>query len=199
MIFDLCGLSKMTKCIVSNNCWGFCFYSSVWKIPYNTPFVGAYILPDEYITLLENITLLFENKATVCRITRLGEKVSFPIVSYPGVDVRFIHNEHTNDEEVLEKWNERLKRMPTDPSSWYFKFDDRDGCTEELMARFRDLPFPNKIAFVLAGKYNALVHSTNYILEVPCNYGDSVMSGDQLWNYTASNEKYMQKIAEWLG
>jgi uncharacterized protein (DUF1919 family) len=40
-------------CIVSNNCWGAHVYQTLER-PYQTPFVGLFLMPDDYLNLLEN-------------------------------------------------------------------------------------------------------------------------------------------------
>lgn len=192
--------NESMRWIVSNNCWGSCFYSQVWNMPYQTPFVGAYILPDEYVTLLENIQCLWAKPATVSRVTKKNEQLTYPMIhiSIPGtegVDVRFIHHGHASNDSVLHKWNERLNRMPRDPSCWHFKFDDRDGCTQEHITRFLHLPFRKKILFVVEGK---IPSETNDVVEIPSFGQDTVMQGDHLWIYTMRQSDCARKINTWL-
>ena len=43
----------MVLSIISNNCWGSEYYKEQ-KIEYNTPFVGLFVEPDDYLALLAN-------------------------------------------------------------------------------------------------------------------------------------------------
>lgn len=60
---------------------------------------------------------------------------------YMGYDLKF-----TTEEEAKAKWNERAKRMDYD--KLFILFTDRDGCTEQDIIEFDNLPYENKVVFV---------------------------------------------------
>lgn len=134
-----------TFSIISNNCWGGGVYQEL-RVPYNTPTIGLYFYPDDYIKFLKRLkyyctdaTLSFTNvskwKNYVCQ---------YPIgLLDDEIEIHFLH--YKSEEEAKEKWDRRKHRMNW--NSLYIKMDDRDGCTGEHCAMFDKLPFTNKILF----------------------------------------------------
>lgn len=141
-------LQGQTFCVISNDCWGAEIYRHL-NLPYQTPFVGLYIMAPCYINLLENIektlfsTLTFKeiSKYTSCNELRL--KKNYPIgVIGDDIEIHFLH--YHSKEEAFETWNKRLKRI--DLNHLFVKLDSsKDLCTPELTKRFIELPFKNKL------------------------------------------------------
>ena len=52
---------------------------------------------------------------------------------------------YADEEEATQKWERRLKRTHWD--NLYFKFNDNDACTYELMKEFEELPYKSKVIF----------------------------------------------------
>ena len=63
--------------------------------------------------------------------------------SLDDIELHFLH--YADEEEATKKWNRRLKRMHWD--NLYFKFNDNDACTYELMKEFEELPYKSKVIF----------------------------------------------------
>ena len=61
------------------------------------------------------------------------------------IELHFLH--YADEEEATQKWERRLKRMHWD--NLYFKFNDNDACTYELMKEFEELPYKSKVIFSL--------------------------------------------------
>ncbi|WP_245150281.1 DUF1919 domain-containing protein, partial [Streptococcus pneumoniae] len=53
------------------------------------------------------------------------------------IELHFLH--YADEEEATQKWNRRLERIHWD--NLYFKFNDNDACTYELMKEFEELLF----------------------------------------------------------
>ena len=59
------------------------------------------------------------------------------------IEIHFLH--YKTEKEAKSKWNRRVKRINW--NNLYIKMDDRDGCTLDIIKRFDQLPFKNKIFF----------------------------------------------------
>lgn len=136
--------------IISNNCWGGHFYRG-FQIPYDSPTIGLYIFPQDYLKMcyqlkyymsldLQFITieqskykeLLFERNEQHVPIGLLGD-----------VEIIFLH--YHSKEEAYEKWNRRKNRIHWD--NIYFKFSQMNGCCEEDLIAFDNLPTEKKFVF----------------------------------------------------
>lgn len=182
-------------CVVSNNCWGYCYCKHVWRIPYNTPFVGVFLFPEDFLSLLENPMTLFEEEPYIDYESKHGGTKWHPVIHYNKFEIQCVHE--TRPEVMLETWKRRVQRMPRDPSEWRIKFDDRDGCTMDHVERFAALPYRRKILFV---HDRNLPEATRHdcVIAVRENMEGVVPSGNVLWDITKRNE-YAPVIEDWMG
>jgi uncharacterized protein (DUF1919 family) len=177
--------------IVSNNCWGAEIYKEL-GIAYNTPFVGLYLFPEDYIQLLKNLhkylntKLIFTDKSKylVANIDRQTSK--YPIGLLNDVEIHFKHYKSQN--EARNKWERRIKRVNYD--SLFVEFSDRDGIDQLLYKKLLSLPYKNVVCFVSSTKYN----SKKTVLIKDCINDERVMDGKILYTYS---KKYFD-IAKWL-
>lgn len=134
--------------IISNNCWGGFMYQSC-GIRYNTPFIGLYMYAPEYIKMLQNLKtnlkqpIRFINQEQSKYKQLYSDKFIIGVLGNTGIEIVFMH--YKSEEEVLCKWNRRLKRLNF--NNLIVKFSDTDECTDELIKEFNSLPFKNKICF----------------------------------------------------
>lgn len=143
--------------IISNNCFAGIVYQH-FNMEYNTPTVGLYLFPKEYIKFVKrfsyymNLKLDFiDAKASkyydvLCK--RNQEKAIIGILD--DIEIVFLH--YKTKEEVLEKWERRKNRLS---KNIIFKFNDQNGAEYEDIKQFDKLPVENKICFT-AKKYNEL-------------------------------------------
>lgn len=142
---------RLTGCefvLVSNNCWGSTIYSTL-KREYNTPFVGLFICPEDYLRLLKDFEryiesdILFESGVSVD-----SEKGLYPVGVLGGdVSIHFLH--YSSVEEARDKWTRRAIRCREALSkdvSVYVKFCDRDNASNQNFEDYYQIPFGNKIA-----------------------------------------------------
>lgn len=145
--------------ILSNNCWGGMIYES-YDLPKQTPTVGCFIMPDDYIRFLTRLDdylrapLTFISpeesrwKKEVCGDKRYGH---YPIgnIEITGaggrenIELFFMHFQ--SSEEAKEKWERRLERI--DREHLLVKFNDQNGCTQKHIEAFEALPFRHKVCF----------------------------------------------------
>jgi uncharacterized protein (DUF1919 family) len=157
--------------IVSNNCWGAHFYQQL-SLPYSTPFVGLFLRPACYLTLLGDFDrivhgeLKFVEQSRYADINAKREKADHgkhPIaILGDAVEVNFLHEK--TEAEARDKWQRRVARMPGDPARRFYKFCDFDRPSEEQLRVFDALPLAHKVMFVAkppAAKSAIVVPSTD--------------------------------------
>lgn len=138
--------------IISNNCWGAHVYRR-YNVNYNSPTIGLYFFPDEYMRFISNLRenlelpLSFIPASASRYYKRLLElkQTNVPIAVL-GDDIEIVMLHYHSEEEVIEKWNRRKARINW--SHLLVKNTMQNGMTEEQVRVFDELPFPNKMIFV---------------------------------------------------
>lgn len=131
--------------IVSNNCWRGYVYQNL-HVSFNSPFIGLFILPEDYYKLTANFRDYMEKEIW------FDENMTYfptgdyyyPVGHLGDVTIHFLH--YKTSLEVKEKWDRRKARINYD--NLYFKFDNADGASDELLEKFDQLPYHNKVIFV---------------------------------------------------
>ena len=158
-------LNSTNFTIISNNCWGGFVYQS-YGIPYNSPTIGLFFMPDDYIKFVANLKeytsaeLTFINPESSAYYNIIKEEKSFgkfPVGKLNDIEIIFLH--YRSEKEAYEKWTRRCERINWD--KMLVKFNDQNGCTDEHITAFDKLDIKNKICFT-AKKYNGL-NSVIYI------------------------------------
>ena len=144
--------------IVSNNCYAGWVYR-YFDLPYETPTVGLFIMPADYIKLIYNLKHYFIESSLIfiepnkskykkeisAKDSRFG---SYPIGLLDDIEIHFLH--YKSQEEAYSKWMRRLKRF-----NWnniVIKFSDQNGCTVNDIKKFSELDNYKKICFVAKKK-----------------------------------------------
>ncbi len=134
--------------IISNNEWGKNYFINN-KIDFNTPTIGTYFTPEDYILFLENFdwcinkTPLKKEKSNTC----------YPvgIISLPDNKEIYIHFTQEREWDIaIKNWEDRKIKLPK-KSEILFKFCDREfkgKFSEELLNRFINIKLPKKVIFV---------------------------------------------------
>lgn len=133
--------------IIANNCWGGQIYQRLNK-SYNTPFIGLFIFAPDYLKLLQRFDHYMALELTFDSASRwTGEPTRYPLGKLGELEIHFMH--YADAEEATSKWKRRLARMNAvqDRSRYFFKIDDRDLGTAEIISSFHELPFEHKISF----------------------------------------------------
>lgn len=131
--------------IISNNCWGGYVYQML-GIEYKTPFVGLFLYANDYYKVVSNLKYYMNHELQFKdKLIYFGPgDYYYPVGLLKDVEIHFLH--YKSKDEALEKWNRRKQRI--NYNNVYFKFDNRDGATEELLQKIDKLSFRNKIIFV---------------------------------------------------
>lgn len=136
--------------IISNNCWGG-IVSQYLGMEYYTPTVGLYFFANEYIKFLKRFKYYIKQEIKVIdareskyytELIEKGHEKSL-IGKLDDVEIVFLH--YHSKEEIIEKWNRRVKRINWDYI--IFKFCDQNLCTDNDIYDFDKLNFKNKICF----------------------------------------------------
>lgn len=138
--------------IISNNCWAGHVYRR-YGLNYNTPTVGMYFFPDEYLRFVSNLKvnvnlpmsfIPVEKSKHYKRLKELNQ-INVPIALL-GDNIEIVMLHYHSEEEVLEKWNRRKQRINWD--HLLVKNTQMNGMTGTQVKEFDELPFEHKIIFV---------------------------------------------------
>lgn len=136
--------------IISDNCWGNFMYQEV-NVKYNSPFIGLFIYAPDYIKLLQNLKYYIGQDLTFIKHSKYEEFMpkkeiigAYPLALLGGeIEIHFLH--YKNEQEVLEKWHRRVKRINW--NNLYVKMSERPLCTKELIELFDALDYDKKVCF----------------------------------------------------
>lgn len=145
--------------IICDNCWAGKVYQEL-GLPYQTPFIGMFVFSPDYIKILKNIKYYLSGDISL-RFIKESKYIQefdnrYPIALLDDIELHFLH--YANETEARQKWERRLRRINWD--NLYFKFNDNDECSYELMQEFEALPFKSKVIFSSQRYHNlpSLVH-----------------------------------------
>jgi uncharacterized protein (DUF1919 family) len=174
-------------CIIANNCWGAEVYKR-YNLPFNTPIIGLYFYPDDYLNFILNLRKNLKTEVRFVKISKHIENQKHPVGVVNGIEIHFLHYE--SEEVAFEKWTKRCKRVLENDKKLFFKFDDRDGATADHIHRFHQMEMHNRICFT---KDSFTEYANNFRIPMPSSEL-SVMDGfDQF--YVA--DKYFS-LGKWL-
>lgn len=132
--------------IISDNCWGGRIYQEL-GLPYQSPFIGLFIYSPDYVKLLSNLRYYLSGEISLTFVQesayRPQEEIYYPVALLDDLEIHFLH--YKDEEEARSKWNRRLARMNWD--NLYFKMNDNDQATYQLLKDFQDLPYQAKVIF----------------------------------------------------
>lgn len=119
-------------------------------LQYNTPTVGLFFYPDDYIRFLEGFKeclgqpLRFKQSSRYQAQNEFRKKHPYPVgVLGDDIEIQFLH--YNTEEEVAEKWARRSKRVNF--GRLFFMFFDSVVVTPAHIERFAKLPFERKVFF----------------------------------------------------
>lgn len=143
--------------IISNNCYAGLKYENI-GLPFLSPTIGLYFFAEDYIKFISNL----KHYILECnlKIIKTSESKYYDYLVEKGqqekivgrlddVEIVFLHYDNEND--VIEKWNKRCKRINWD--NIIYKFNDQNLCDYKHLEAFHNLKLDNKICFT-AKKYS---------------------------------------------
>lgn len=139
--------------IISNDCFGGMAYEEL-GMRYESPFVGLFIVPEDYVRLLRALRpsierpLQFRAESRHPRINQFRAEIqrAYPIgVMGDEVEIQFLH--YPSQEAAADKWQRRARRINWSKlrvkMSWH-----EVPCIEDLLRDFDQLPLPGKLILV---------------------------------------------------
>jgi uncharacterized protein (DUF1919 family) len=177
--------------IIGNNCLVVGVYHK-FGLKYTTPTVGLVFFSEDYIRFLENLEyylkqpLIFKKTSKFAEANMLRETKQYPIGVLPDdIEIHFMH--YKSQEEAIEKWNKRVKRINFE--NLFIIYSDGDRFKEELLSRYEMLPYAHKIFFSSKPMGNR-----DYVVVVR-DYENERRIGDSTRN--RKYEKYVD-LVKWL-
>lgn len=171
--------------IISNNCFGGWIYQK-YKIGYQSPTVGMFILGDDYIKFIKNLkhyidySIRFiepeEAHNTVWLENNVEKFGHYPIGRIDDVDIHFLHAKSSDKAE--SDWNRRKKRI--DYKHVIVKYSMQNAWSEENYKAFVDWDFPdeNKLLFTTEKKYGK-----PYEILFKCDKGNDKTTDAKYYRY----------------
>lgn len=153
--------------IISNNCWAGFIYQS-YNMEYNSPTIGLFFMPDDYVEFLQNIKkwvyepiefINYKESKYYNYYKTWNQFGSYPIGKFKNSDIEIHFLHYINENEAITTWKRRVERI-----NWnkiLYKFNDQNGCTQEAVNKFDKLDLKNKLCFISSSNKN--VHSNNSI------------------------------------
>jgi len=181
--------------IVSDNCFGTLVYNIHFNLQYTSPFVNMFIHTPHYIRLLENFFDYMKEDLKFIKFEE-SEYANDPLKVYivgklKDVEICFPHPHiYANEEDVYNSWNRRKERLPLDEKQILFKlgsiytynYVNYDNF-EDLLKRFYNLNFTNKISFTRK-KYDYI---NNYEI-LPEHFCRCDLKGKEYYKYFNLNQ-----------
>lgn len=113
------------------------------KMPYLSPTVNLFFHAPCYLKFASRLDYYLAQELRFVSQSRYPEAHDthanfnyYPIGVLGDIEIHFMH--YDSEDDALDKWNRRKKRINRD--KLIFAFTDRDLCTPELMQQFDDLP-----------------------------------------------------------
>lgn len=132
--------------IICDNCWAGKVYQEL-GLAYQTPFIGLFIFSPDYLKLVKNLRYYLKRNHPLVFVTRSkyieNFDNSYPLALLDDIEIHFLH--YKSEEEARLKWSRRLARIHW--NNLYFKFNDNDACTYDLMKEFDELSYSGKVIF----------------------------------------------------
>ena len=137
--------------IISNNCWGGVCYK-YFGLQKKTPTVGAYFFADDFVRLCKNLKYYLSLTLTIiptCESKHIdalktkGEETAL-IGKLGDIEIIFLH--YQDVDELLKKWERRVKRINWD--RLILKFSYQNECNDDLVKDFLSIDNYEKFCFV---------------------------------------------------
>lgn len=172
--------------IISNNCAGGLLYK-YFGCKFQSPTINLQMSPEDYLRFCENLDyycsldISEESPLNVVELFRTlgGTNIEFPVGRLGDLTLFFQHFD--SFQQAVCKWNERKKRI--DHDRLFFVFVDTN-CTSEMVRRFVDLPFQNKLF---------LTSSTEFLLDPTCVLFHNVPWFESDWLLVFNYKKWFEK------
>lgn len=131
--------------IICNNCFGGMLYHDL-GVKFFSPTINLYFNMEDYLQFIENLEYFLN-----CPLTYGGENAGGGVIGILGEKIQIIGLHYKSFNEFYEKWTERCKRVNL--KKLFIIGIYRDGCTDDHVKRFCQLPYENKKFLVPSSKH----------------------------------------------
>lgn len=167
--------------ILSQNCIGSIMYHDLGQ-KFLSPTINMLFNADDFVKFLENINTYLDKEIEFIE----EEKYNYPIGKIGDITIKFVHYKDRN--EVINKWNERKKRINW--NNLYIIACD-DNMSDEAVKKFEKLSLGNKLLFTNNKRH--LIKDSVYLNNI------FEKADARLLNFASLNGKrYYQKIFDYI-
>jgi len=170
VVLNRAGLEHEAFTVLSNDCWGQALYSG-YGLPYQTPLIGSGMYSDCFLRFLGDIKgylgspLRFVNQTRYPGLRRIrSQRRPWPIAVLGGeVEIHFMH--YQSEYASRRAWEGGLQQVHLDRIAVKFSAD-KDGATEDQVARFAALPFERKLLISRRRRpeFECAVHTPDFVI-----------------------------------
>lgn len=133
--------------IISNNCWGGVCYEHYGLLK-QSPTIGMYFYPEDYIKLISNIQhylscdmlVVTSDKSNQQKLLKRDNANKYFVGKIDDIEAVLVH--YKDPIIAVEKWKRRCQRVNLD--NLIFKFCQQNGCTEGQLKKFDTMELPGK-------------------------------------------------------
>jgi uncharacterized protein (DUF1919 family) len=132
--------------IISSNCLGGIIYKDL-GLPYKTPLVNMFMYCDCFVKMMADFKSYMEADLTFANQSKYvsPDQITYPLGILKDIEIHFVHVKNTSD--AMSSWNRRKTRINYD--KMIVMMCERDGCSEDAIRKFDQLPFEHKICFTV--------------------------------------------------
>ena len=124
--------------LISSNCNG-AFISHDLDLKFLSPTVNLFFFPGDFIKFVENLDFYLQQELQFID----NKNYNYPVGILKDIQIHFMH--YKNKEDAKLQWEKRCKRI--NRKNIFIMMTDRDGCSEDMIRRFDELPYKNKVIF----------------------------------------------------
>ena len=175
-------LNKTSFTIISNNCWGGEVYE-YYGLQKQSPTVGLFFMADDYIKFLSDLKGFVEADLSFIspeeskwkdywsgKDNRFGQFPIGKLQNRGGVQIEIFFLHYDSEQQAKEKWVRRCDRI--DWENLIVKFNDQNGCNQDHIDQFLNLPFKNKLFFTV----RSWTHSNHDCYQFQQPKGDFILA-----------------------
>lgn len=129
-------LSNRNFTILCNNCVGGVILHELGE-RFNSPTVNLFFGAEDYIKFLEKLDYYLSQT-----LVEVQSDKDYPVAKLDDITIYFMH--YSSFDEAKTTWKKRAARIEKD--NLYVIFVQQNGCTEELLKKFDELPYEHKLA-----------------------------------------------------
>ena len=129
-------------------------------LQFRSPTINMFFYGDHFIRFCENLDHYLSMELHPCKEPLHKPEIEYPVCSLGDLELHFLH--YRSFEEAKTTWERRTSRINKD--NMFFMWTFFDGTDEELLNRFDQLPYPNKVAFTEKNfpQYTSAFHIHGY-------------------------------------